>query len=101
MDQAARVIVYEECLGVWVAERGCVLSVRADERKRRAEALKKLYHAISLVGRDYGMLGPLSSGHIVCASCTEDVEASHTRWRSTFWEQLSRIFSLAQSWGGV
>jgi len=100
MDQAARVIVYEECLGVCV-ERGCMLSVHTDQRKRRAEALKKLYHAISFVGRDGGVLGPLSLGDLVCASCTEDIEASHTRSRSICWEQLPSMFSVTQSWDGV
>ena len=99
MGQAARAIVYEENLGVCV-DRKCVLSVGIEPFERRAEALKKL-HAAFLVMRDGGELGPPSLGHLACALCTEDMQASHAMWRSMCWERLPSMFSVARSWGEV
>jgi len=79
-----------------------MLSVRMEERKQRTEALKKLYHARSFVGGGGGgVMGPPSLGDLVCSGCTEDIEASHTRSRSTCWELLPNMFSVAKSWDGV
>ena len=99
MSQAARAIVYEENLGVCV-DRKCVLSVGIEPFERRAEALKKL-HAAFFVIRDGGELGPPSLGHLACALCTEDMQASHATWRSMCWERLPSMFSVARSWGEV
>jgi hypothetical protein len=97
MGEGARVIAYERSMCVYGR---CVLSVSAKHVKERMEALGKL-HAMFLVKRDGGGLGPLTLEHSVCATCTKTMQASHAAWRSKCWEQLPSMFSVAQSWGEV
>ena len=96
MGQAARAIVYESNLGV-CANAKCILSAGTELFEHRVEALKKL-HAMFLVKREGGELTPLQLRHLVCSKCATGIQASHTAWRSTCWEQLPGMFSIAQNW---
>ena len=99
MGASARVIAYEAILGVCV-DKKCVLSAGVKHVERRMEALGTL-HAMILVERGGGGLGLLKSEHLACAACARGIEALDAACRSKCWEQLPRMFSIAQSWDEV
>jgi hypothetical protein len=100
MGQATGIIAYEGNLAV-CADTACVLSVGLDPIEQRMEALKKLRDAIFLAKRDGGELTLPSLGHLVCLECAKVIQALHVVCGSTCWEQLPRMFSVAQSWDEV
>jgi hypothetical protein len=100
MSRAARVIAYEENLGV-CADRTCTLSVGINLVGQRAEVLKRLYHVMILFEWDGGGLGPLTSKCFACAKCTREIRALHATWRSKCWEQLPGMFLVVLSWDKV
>ena len=92
MSQVAHRIAYEENLLSVCPDKACVLNVRAEFMERRWEALTKLYNAITDNKGTGDVLSPLSLGDLACAKCTEEIEASHSTWRSRCWERLRGFF---------
>ena len=98
--RAARVIAYTGHLPV-CSDKVCILKVGTNPTKKRMEALGKIYDSI-IDEREGGMLTPPSLGRLLCAECTNIVEAVYVPWvRSCCWKELVSVFGVSNGWGDV
>ena len=95
----ARIVAYREHLSVCPYET-CTRNVDINPGEKRMEALEKVYFA--MIGkREGGLLNPPSLKHLLCTKCAMDMEVSHTKWGSLFWENLPPAFNLSLSWAAL